>query len=185
MPVVTSAQRPTTGSAQSLPVDPGSSLRALTARFVQAGASGGAPELAMLTGRHQAHRVGPLWIRLLAPGFLAITGMPGWWGKEFPSVAGADAAERLEGHNLIERGGTVAPSLPMQATIRPSRVDGRPAIVATYPPTAPFPWRSVVDELRPVDTGVLLGLSFGIPLAPRGGIPFVLIRAATGSHPGP
>jgi hypothetical protein len=34
----------------------------------------------------------------------------------------------------------------------------------------------VNDELRPLDDDTLLGLSFGLPLAPRGGAPFILNR---------
>lgn len=181
---MTSAQPPTTRSDGGLPVDPGSSLRALTARFHEAGTAASAPLAEALVGRHKAYRVGPRWIRLLAPGFLAITGMPGWWGKEFSRVSDGHSDDRLHGHNLVMRRGTVTLSLPMEAAIGTSRVDRHPALVATYRSTAPYPWRSVVDEIRPVAPGVLLGLSFGVPLAPRGGIPFVLVRETTSTPVG-
>jgi len=64
----------------------------------------------------------------------------------------------------------------MTARIAPSRVDGRPALVITYPSDARWPHRLVNDELRPLDELTLLGLSFGLPLAPRGGAPFILHR---------
>jgi hypothetical protein len=60
--------------------------------------------------------------------------------------------------------------------LAPSRVDGRPALVIRYPPDARWPHRRVTDELRPLDEDTLLGLSFGLPLAPMGGAPFLLHR---------
>lgn len=64
----------------------------------------------------------------------------------------------------------------MRAQIAASRVDGRPALVISYPHDARWPHRLVKDELRPLDESTLLGLSFGLPLAPRGGAPFILHR---------
>ena len=64
----------------------------------------------------------------------------------------------------------------MLAHIGPSRVDGRPALVVKYPSDARWPLNRVTDELRPLDDRTLVGLSFGLPLAPRAGVPFVLSR---------
>jgi hypothetical protein len=129
------------------------------------------PELAALVGTHEAEFAG--WLRLGGPLAMRLTGMPGWLGKAFRARAGADM---LEGENLLLRRGRLVESIPMTAKIAPSRVDGRPALVITYPPDARWPHRRVTDELRPLDECTLLGLSFGLPLAPRGGAPFVLHR---------
>jgi hypothetical protein len=56
-------------------------------------------------------------------------------------------------------------------------MDGRPALVVSYPPDARFPWPRVRDEFRPFGPRTLLGMTFGIPLAPPGGTPFLLHRA--------
>jgi hypothetical protein len=147
---------------------PRGSVRALQREFHDAPA----PELAALVGSHEARFAG--WLRLGGPLAMRLTGMPGWWGKRFrPPAADGDS---LEGENLLRRGGQLVPSIPMRATIAPSRVDGKSALLITYPPDARWPHRRVNDELRPLDEGTLLGLSFGLPLAPRGGAPFILHR---------
>jgi len=127
-----------------------SSLRVCAAAF-RAAAD---PVLADLVGRHRAEMVGPFWMRRSAPLLLAATGMPGWMGKQFAAPSSADARE-LVGHNLV---------------------DDRSAIVLTYAPDAPFPWRNVVDEVRPVGDGRLLGLSYNIVPGVPVGAPFLLHR---------
>jgi hypothetical protein len=132
------------------------------------------PELSALVGSHEAEFVGPAWLRLPGPLTMRLTGMPGWCGKRFR--APADGGDSLEGENLLRRQGRIVGSIPMRAELAPSRVDGRPALVVSYPPDARRPWRDVNDELRPLDERTLLGLTFGIPGAPRGGSPFLLHR---------
>jgi hypothetical protein len=144
------------------------SVRALQRAFRQAPA----PELAALVGDHEAEFAG--WLRLGGPLAMRLTGMPGWWGKRFRATAAG--GELLEGENLLRRRGRLVESIPMTAQLGPSRVDGRLALVVKYPPDARWPHRRVTDELRPLDELTLLGLSFGLPLAPRGGAPFVLHR---------
>jgi hypothetical protein len=100
--------------------------------------------------------------------------MAGWWGKQFR--APASGGDSLEGENLLLRRGRLVESIPMRAHIGPSRVDGRPALVVKYPADARWPHRRVTDELRPLDDNTLLGLSFGLPFAPRKGAPFILRR---------
>lgn len=146
-----------------------SGLKDLHTRF----AAAPEPALEDLIGRHEAEYAGPRWIRAVGPTTMRLTGMPGWWGKTF--AAGSDPAV-LEGANLVSRSGTIERSVPMTAQLQPSRVDGRLALVVSYPPDAPFPWRRVNDELRVVGDGILLGLTWGIPLGPGGGTPFVLHR---------
>jgi hypothetical protein len=148
--------------------DTRASLRALQRAFRDAPA----PELAAFVGLHEGEFVGPTWLRCAATLTLCLFGMPGWSGKAFrPRKTDADA---LEGENLVRRQGRLVPSIPVRARIAPSGVDGRPALVLSYPPDARFPWPRVRDELRPLDERTLLGLTFGVPLAPRGGAPFLL-----------
>jgi hypothetical protein len=134
------------------------------------------PDLDVLVGRHRAELVGPGWWReQLAPRVLALAAMPGWWGKAFARTGDPGV---LDGHNLLLRQGGLEPSFPMRARVAPSRRDGRAAVVVTYPPPAPWPWRQVTDELRPGEEGVLLGLMFtSVPTIP-GGLPFLLYRDA-------
>ncbi len=150
-------------------VSTASSLGALSAQFRAAAE----PALGDLVGRHRAEMAGPFWMRLPAPLFLAVTGMPGWVGKEFASPDSPDADE-LVGHNLIDDRGVAEPSLPMRARVATSRLDGRAAAVLTYAPDAPFPWRNVVDEVRPLADGRLLGISYNIVPGVPVGVPFLL-----------
>ena len=153
-----------------------SSLRSCTTVFRVAGD----PTLDLLVGRLRAVSIGPAWMRRATPVFVALTGMPGWWGKQF---APDDEATALGGHNTLERDGSLVPSLRMTARLGASRVDGRPAIVATYDGGAPWPWRGVRDELRPLADGRLLGLSFGlVPLLPTPA-PFLLERVEEPGRP--
>jgi hypothetical protein len=144
------------------------SVRALQRAFREAPA----PELGALVGRHEAKFAG--WLRVGGPLSMSLTGMHGWWGKQFRAPAGG--GDSLEGENLVRREGRLVESIPMRAQIAPSRVDGRPALVISYPPDAHWPHCRVKDELRPLNEDTLLGLSFGLPLAPRAGAPFLLQR---------
>lgn len=132
-----------------------------------------APQTSQLAGRHEATFLGPWHLRGTAPWFMAVTGMPGWWGKAFDEP---DAHDRLAGTNVLRRKGVEREVVPMSAGLEPSPVDGRTDLVVRYPESAPWPWRGVTDHFRPVGDGVLLGLSFGIPMTPADGAPFVLRR---------
>ena len=162
--------RRVTSTAPSATGYASSSLRELTQAFRDASP----PSLDLLVGVHQATRLGPFWMRRPASPFLAATGMPGWWGKEFMPATTDDGT--LLGHNLREAGGRVVPSLPMTGRVAASRVDDRPALVLTYDGDARWPWRGVTDELRPVADGVLLGLSFDIVARVPVAVPFLLER---------
>lgn len=147
---------------------PTGSVRALRRAFNEASA----PELANLIGRYEATFAG--WLRVGGPLAMDLTGMAGWWGTQFR--APANGQDSLEGENLLLRRGRLVESLPMRAHIGPSRVDGRPALVVKHSPDARWPHNRVTDELRPLDDDTLVGLSFGFPLAPRSGAPFILRR---------
>ncbi|MDX2006554.1 MAG: hypothetical protein SFU83_14875 [Meiothermus sp.] len=107
---------------------------------------------AAVRGLYRSEFVGPSWLRLVAPRGLVILGLGGWCGKEF----GPDGS----GVNLLRRGGAVRRGFPVEVAPAPSRVDGRPCLAVTYPPVNPWPWPSVVDELRQLEPGTLLGLTF-------------------------
>jgi hypothetical protein len=98
--------------------------------------------------------------------------MPGWWGKQFEP---ADATT-LVGVNLLRRHGRLESSYPMRARIAPSRADGGPALVVSYPVPAPWPWRQVTDELRRLDAATLVGLTFSRLPVFAAGLPFLLHR---------
>jgi hypothetical protein len=130
------------------------------------------PELSALAGTHEAKFAG--WLRVGGPFAMSATGMHRWWGKRFRAPTGG--GDSLEGENVLRRRGRLVASIPMTARIGRSRVDGRAAILIDYPPHARWPHHRVRDELRPLDERTLLGLSLGLPLAPRGGAPFILHR---------
>ena len=135
------------------------------------------PTLDMLVGVHEGSFAGPAFVRLPAPLFMALTGMLGWCGKEF-DPPGSDPT-LLSGRNLVRRRVVVGPSIPMRAKLAPSRVDGRLALVLSYPSDARWPWRRTTDELRPLDDQTLLGLGFvDAPLIRALPLPFLLRRRA-------
>ena len=135
-------------------------------------------ELAMLVGEHRAELIGPSWMRLPVPAYLAATGLRGWYGKTF-HAPDAETPDELSGANLVCRRTGMVRSMDLVARIEDSAIDGRPAIVVRYRGTRRRPWRDVSDHFRPVGDGVMLGFSCGLPLSPRGGAPFLVHRTAT------
>ena len=155
---------------EAVPTLRGASFADLQTTFRHAGQ----PRLDMLVGTHQAWVAGPPWLRAATQQLLDRTGMPGWWGKQF------DAAEPgtsvLVGRTLTGPPPGLSSSLPMTARAGPSRLDGRPALLLGYPPEAGRLWRAVADEVRVVEDGLLIGLSFVDALPLPWGLPFLLRR---------
>ena len=60
------------------------------------------PTLTSLQGRFQATIAGPSWVRLPALLVVHVTGMPGWWGKEF-AVDERGPARREHAHDFAFR----------------------------------------------------------------------------------
>ena len=126
-----------------------------------------APDPHTVTGRWEASFFTPL--RTVAPLGLGLIGLPRWFGKQLTPTTGT---------NLVrDRAGTLSEVLPMRLSEQPSWADGGPTLVAGYAEDAPRPWRWVRDELRVLDDGVLLGLTFtDAPGLRRAGLPFLLTR---------
>ncbi|WP_337868493.1 hypothetical protein [Meiothermus sp.] len=137
------------------------SLRSFQALFITLKAP------AAVQGVYRAEFVGPAWLRWVAPKGLWLLGLGGWCGKDF--------AANGAGINLLQREDTIIRRFPVQVALAPSRVDGQPCQIVTYPAVNPWPWPSVVDELRQLDEQTLLGLTFFKmgPLA-RLPLPFLL-----------
>lgn len=125
------------------------------------------PGIAELNGVYQAEFVGPLWLRKLVKPALVLTGLGGWWGKVFDGRGNAD--------NIVQRQGELRRILPMKLVASPSRIDGRPGITVTYMPDARLPWPWIIDELRRLDEGCLLGMTM-LPKGPLAhlALPFLL-----------
>jgi hypothetical protein len=132
------------------------------------------PTVEDLVGAHRGEYVGARWLRKVGPAIMRVGRMPGWYGKRF-ALAEGDASA-LVGVNLLRGGDQIVDSVPMKASVGPSRLDGRPALIIGYPVDAPFPWPRVTDELRPFGDGALIGVTFGIPGSVPGGTPFLLRR---------
>ena len=137
-----------------------------------------AGDLSMLVGEHRAELIGPSWLRVPTPAYLATVGLRGWWGKTFHDPD-ASSPDELSGANLVRRRSGMVRSMDLVATVEDSAIDGRPALVVRYRGTRRRPWRDVSDHFRPVGDGVLLGFSLGLPMSPRGGAPFLVHRTAT------
>ena len=126
-----------------------------------------APTLEQLLGTHQAAFVGPAWLRTIAPQGLVLGGLGGWWGKRFETDG--------SGMNIILRGGKLETVLPVKLAFQPSKVDAKPTVCVTYPADSRWPWPHVLDELRVLGPGCLLGLTFfGIEPFSRLALPFTL-----------
>ena len=124
-----------------------------------------APE--SVEGVWQGEPEGPGWYRTLAGPSLAIGGLGGWWGKRFDGQGGID--------NLLERGGALRRTLRGEVAQASSLVDGKPCLRIVYPAGSSLPWTWIVDELRQVDEGELLGMMvLNISWLPHVAFPFAL-----------
>lgn len=129
------------------------------------------PAATTLTGRWRAEFVGPWWLRLSAGPSIALSGMPGWYGKRFLDSTAAV--------NLQRRGDQWHELLPMTCSEQPSRLDGQPCAALGYGAATRLPWRWVRDELRQLDEQHCLCLTFvDLPGLRRLGFPFLLVREA-------
>jgi hypothetical protein len=127
------------------------------------------PDAASMQGLHRGLFAGPGWLRASAGPLLAITGLGGWWGKEFGPSPEAGAI------NLVLRRGEYRRIFPMYFVQQLSHLDGRHGLALRYQPGNPFPWPLMVDELRRIDGETVLGMS----LVDLGGLrrlalPFIL-----------
>jgi len=128
-----------------------------------------APSEPELHGRFRAEFIGPAWLRLTAGPSVALAGLRHWWGKELSGPGPA--------YNLVERRGSMVRTLPMQLGLAGSLVDGRTCAALRYGPESPRPWPHVVDELRTLDEGRLLGMTvIDVPLLRALAFPFLLVR---------
>lgn len=109
------------------------------------------PDPTVLRGVYQGDFVGPGWLIRLAGPMLKITGLGGWWGKNFDDQGNAI--------NLVCRNGNFKRLFPMLLRSTISFVDGRPGLALHYAEHNPFPWPLIVDELRQIEPGLLLGMS--------------------------
>lgn len=130
-----------------------------------------APRVADLTGDWEAEFVRPL--RQVAPVGLGWIGLPRWFGKRF--VAEGD---RVRGLNLLRTPSGLVETMPMELATELSRIDDHPAVVVSYAPGTRKPWPWVIDELRVLDAGTLVGMTLvDVPGARAlGGTPFLLHR---------
>ena len=100
---------------------------------------------------------------------MALAGLRDWWGKELSGFGPA--------HNLVRRRGELVRTLPMQLGLSTSRVDGKACAVLRYGAESPFPWPHVIDELRALNDGELLGMSvIDFPILRDHAFPFLLVR---------
>lgn len=110
-----------------------------------------APEPASIRGVYRAAFVGPGWLRTSAGPALVLSGLGGWWGKEFSADGTAV--------NIILRAGTFFTRFPMKLVQARSFIDGKDGLSIQYQTGNPFPWMYIVDELRRIDESTLLGMT--------------------------
>ena len=132
------------------------------------------PEPASLIGVYQASFVGPAWLRTSADPALALSGLGGWWGKEF--------FENGTAINIILKGGIFSNRFSMKLISTPSFIDRQAGLYLHYQPGNPFPWMYVVDEIRQLDQNNLLGMTMANVTGLRGlAFPFLLQKSEKGT----
>ena len=125
------------------------------------------PESESIRGRYRATFVGPGWLRSVAGPALVISGLGGWWGKDFHEDGTAI--------NIILRAGNFSTRFPMQFVKATSFIDGKQGLALHYQTGNPFPWPFVVDEIRQMDEVTLLGMTLANVRGLRGlAFPFIL-----------
>lgn len=99
----------------------------------------------------------PLAMRDDWEALFAGSGLGAWLGKEYRLEGGSRTSG--QGSNLYRNGGGIERTLPFAWNLGPSTVDRRPALMMFY--GAFRSWagkRDLIDELRLVSPGLLLGL---------------------------
>ena len=125
------------------------------------------PGSGSLLGLYRGSFVGPGWLRALTGPLLVVTGLGGWRGKDFDDQGNAI--------NLVWRKGHFKRRFPMHLVKQTSFIDGQPGLALHYDERNPFPWPWIVDELRSIGPGLVLGMTM-VALGPlkRLALPFVL-----------
>ncbi len=121
-------------------------------------------------GFFRACFIGPWWLRASAGPSITLSGLPGWQGKRFLD---ADTATNV----LRAADGGRKEKLRMQCREGASLVDGRQGVALHYGQDAVLPWRWIVDELRVLNEGTLLGMTvINLPVLRHLAFPFLLRR---------
>lgn len=130
------------------------------------------PAAGSLPGVYLAAFVGPGWLRSSAGPALALSGLGGWWGKEFFQDGSAV--------NILCRSGVFTDKFRMNMVDCASMIDAQNGLSLNYQPGSPFPWMFIVDELRRMDDNCLLGMTMvNLPGLRGFSFPFIL-RKNTG-----
>ena len=125
------------------------------------------PPRETLRGIYKGLFVGPGWLRRLTGPLLAMTRMGDWRGKDFDLQGNAT--------NLVSQRGQIKRRFPMYLVEQVSMIDGKPGLALYYARQNPLPWPWIADELRSLDTGLVLGMTI-LRLRPLHSmaLPFVL-----------
>ncbi len=126
-----------------------------------------APEVIPEKQRYTGATIGPWWLRVLGWPLLNIGAMAGWKGKSFHSKGRV--------LNIVEKKGSTKEVMPIHASLESFSRGVGAVLLLTYPETAPLPWNYIIDELRCLPDGRLLGLTtLKLPLLGVIPVPFTL-----------
>lgn len=125
------------------------------------------PNQLTLKGLFKGSFVGPGWLRRLDTMLLGMSGLRGWWGKDF---YGDGYAVNVKLHK-----GQVFRLFPMTFVEQTSYLNAQHGLALRYNPDNPFPWPLILDELRQIHPELILGMTLA-PLGPLRylALPFVL-----------
>jgi hypothetical protein len=153
-----------------MPVNPVELNRMSLRQFRELFTSLTVPDQTSIRSLYRASFVGPAWLRTSANPALAITGLGGWWGKEFHDDGTAI--------NIVLRAGKFSTRFPMKFVKAKSFIDHKDGLALHYQQGNPFPWMYVVDELRRMDEQTLLGMTIPNVSGLRGlAFPFILQKS--------
>lgn len=120
-------------------------------------------------GFFRASFIGPWWLRVSAMPSIALSGLPGWQGKQFLDPFHATNVLQNK-HGRVER-------LQMTCNAVISLVDGKPGVALQYGQNAVMPWRWVIDEIRMLDHNTFLCMTvIDLPILRHFSFPFILSR---------
>jgi len=133
------------------------------------------PDQNSLNGKYRASFVGPAWLRASANPALVISGLGGWWGKEFYDDGTAI--------NIVLRAGKFSTRFPMKFVKTKSFIDDKDGLALHYQQGNPFPWMFIVDELRQLVETTVLGMTLANVNGLRGlAFPFILQKTEAMNH---
>jgi hypothetical protein len=120
-------------------------------------------------GAYRTIILGSPLAKLASKVILPLIGFRNWKGKRLLGNG--------KGINIFKRDGQYVDDILMLTAVGESWLDGKPALILTYPPGAPFFTRYLRDELRQLDDNTLIILGwFDLPFVRNSASAALLVK---------